>query len=122
MKIEDVDPKTIATVMREYQEVNLRNSRKMMEDSLSQQGFRKELRDKMLAKAKEMVAEAEPEFSLIIAKIECGTPFEDVVIEQAAFSQKFSALLSGVINDLIREDQAQNSECQTNTSDSTSES
>ena len=104
----DIEPAVIATVMRAYQSINMRNSGRVMEESLSKQGFRQELRDKVLAKALALVGEVEPQFDKILDKLESGTSFEDVVIEQATFSLKFSAKLSGVINDMIQEDMSQN--------------
>lgn len=109
--ITDIEPAVIATVMRTYQSINMRNSNKLMSESLSRQGLRKELRDKILAMALAMVGEAEPQFSLIINKLENGTSFEDVVLEQANFSSIFSAKLSGRINDMIQKDIIQNPEC-----------
>ena len=109
--INEIEPAVIATVMRAYQSINMRNSGRVMEESLSRQGLRQELRDLVLAKALKMVAEAEPEFDKILNKLEAGTTFEDVVIEQAIFSLKFSAKLSGLINDMIQKDLSENPEC-----------
>ncbi len=121
--INDLEPAVIATVMRAHQSINMRNSNRVMEESLSKQGFRKELRDKVLAKARTLIGDAEPKFDLILDKLASGTSFEDVVIEQATFSLKFSAMMSGVINDMIQEDLSQNPEWYpTSTLNSTSES